>query len=243
MSSSVPARDARVAVVVLAGGSGLRVGGDRNKAYLPLAGRTAVGISLRTMAAAAPGVTRLVLVVRADDVDLAERTLAEEFPHPPVPVELVVGGASRHGSEERALRRLEPAIRAGQLDLVLIHDAARPLCSPELVATLVCAAATGGGAVPGLDLAAVADDGTLVPLVGRHVRIQTPQVFAAAPLLDAYHRAAEAGFEGTDTAACFERFSSLPVTYVPGEEQNFKITYPHDVALADELIRRRDTHG
>jgi len=243
VSESVPAGDVRVAVVVLAGGSGLRVGGDRNKAYLPLAGRTAVGISLRTMAAATPGLLRLVLVVRADDVDLAETTLAEEFPHPPVPVELVTGGASRHGSEERALHHLEPAIRAGELDLVLIHDAARPLCSPELVSMLVDAAAAGGGAVPGLavdDLAAVADDGSLVPLVGRHVRIQTPQVFAAKPLLVAYQRAAEVGFEGTDTAACLERFSTLKVTYVPGEEQNFKITYPHDVALADELVRRRD---
>ena len=246
VSESVPAGDVRVAVVVLAGGSGLRVGGDRNKAYLPLAGRTAVGISLRTMAAATPGLLRLVLVVRADDVDLAETTLAEEFPHPPVPVELVTGGVSRHGSEERALHHLEPAIRAGELDLVLIHDAARPLCSPELVSMLVDAAAAGGGAVPGLavdDLAAVADDGSLVPLVGRHVRIQTPQVFAAKPLLAAYHRAAETGFEGTDTAACLERFSTLKVTYVPGEEQNFKITYPHDVALADELVRRRDTPG
>jgi len=243
VSESVPAGDVRVAVVVLAGGSGLRVGGDRNKAYLPLAGRTAVGISLRTMAVATPGLLRLVLVVRADDVDLAETTLAEEFPHPPVPVELVTGGASRHGSEERALHHLEPAIRAGELDLVLIHDAARPLCSPALVSTLVDAAAAGGGAVPGLavdDLAAVADDGSLVPLVGRHVRIQTPQVFAAKPLLVAYQRAAEVGFEGTDTAACLERFSTLKVIYVPGEEQNFKITYPHDVALADEFVRRRD---
>jgi 2-C-methyl-D-erythritol 4-phosphate cytidylyltransferase len=245
VSSSVPAGSARVGVVVLAGGSGLRVGGDRNKAYLPLAGRTAVGISLRTMAAAT-NPRRLVLVVRADDVALAERTLADEFAHPPVPVELVAGGTSRHGSEERALHHLEPAIRAGELDLVLIHDAARPLCSPELVSTLVCAASTSGGAVPGVvadDLAAVADDGTLVPLAGRHVRIQTPQVVAAAPLLEAYLRAAETGFEGTDTAACLQRFSSLKVAHVPGEEQNFKITYPHDVALADELVRRHDPPG
>ena len=90
------------------------------------------------------------------------------------------------------------------------------------------------------DLAAVGDDGTLVPLSGRHVRIQTPQVFAAGPLLEAYHRAAEAGFEGTDTAACLERFSTVRVAYVAGEEQNLKITYPHDLLIADELIRRRD---
>src|SRR5690242_18048914 len=97
-----------IAVVVLAGGSGLRVGHDRNKAYLPLGARTAVGMSLQTMASAtAPGLRRLVLVVRADDRELAERTLDEELPHPPVPVELVVGGSTRHGSERQALRHLE----------------------------------------------------------------------------------------------------------------------------------------
>ena len=100
---------------------------------------------------------------------------------------------------------------------MLIHDAARPLCSPELVAALVQAAAEHGGAVPGLladDLAAFGADGTIVPLAGRHVRVQTPQVFAARPLLEAYERAAGTGFDGTDTAACVERFSSLPVGFV-----------------------------
>jgi 2-C-methyl-D-erythritol 4-phosphate cytidylyltransferase len=231
--------DPAAAAVVLAGGSGVRVGQGRNKAYLPVGGRTVVTTSLRAMATA-PGLRRLVLVVRADDVALAERTLAEELPDPPVPVELVLGGATRHGSEERALRHLEPAIRAGAVDLVLIHDAARPLCSPELVAALVRAAADHGGAVPGLpadDLAAVEADGTVVPLVGRHVRVQTPQAFAALPLLQAYQRAAGTGFDGTDTAACVERFSSLAVRSVPGERENFKITYPADVYLADRFLR------
>jgi 2-C-methyl-D-erythritol 4-phosphate cytidylyltransferase len=232
-----------VAVVVLAGGSGLRVGHDRNKAYLPLGSRTAVGLSLSTMAAATmPGLRRLVLVVRGDDRELAERTLDEELPRPPVPVELVVGGSTRHGSERQALRHLEHDIRAGAVDLVLIHDAARPLCSPALVAALVCAATEHGGAVPGLvadDLVAVDhDDETLIPLVGTHVRVQTPQVFAAGPLLEAYHRAAEEGFDGTDTSSCVERFSSLDVVHVLGEPQNFKITYPHDVHIANELARR-----
>ena len=95
--------------------------------------------------------------------------------------------------------------------------------------------------MPGLpadDLVAVDADGALVPLVGTHVRIQTPQVFAAAPLLAAYARAAETGFDGTDTAACVERFSTLDVVHVEGEAQNFKITYPHDLHLANELVRR-----
>ena len=236
------AADPTVAVVVLAGGSGLRVGHDRNKAYLPLGARTAVGMSLQTMATATmPGLRRLVLVVRSDDRELAERTLDEEFSRPPVPVELVVGGSTRHGSERQALLHLESDIRAGAVDLVLIHDAARPLCSPGLVGELVRVAAANGGAVPGLladDLVAVDDDGMLMPLVGTHVRIQTPQVFAAAPLLEAYHRAAEAQFDGTDTSSCVERYSSLTVVSVAGEPQNFKITYPHDLHLANELVRR-----
>jgi 2-C-methyl-D-erythritol 4-phosphate cytidylyltransferase len=231
-----------VAAVVLAGGSGLRVAQDRNKVYLPLGGRTAVGMSLRLMTELS-GLRRLVLVVRADDLELVERTLDEEFPQSPVPVELVLGGGSRHGSEERALHHLGGAIRSADLDLVLIHDAARPLCSPTLVAELVQAAAEHGGAVPGLvvdDLVEVQANGSLTPLAGTHVRVQTPQVFAAAPLLEAYRRAAEVGFEGSDTSACVERFSPLRVQYVPGEQQNFKITYPQDLYLADQLVRKLD---
>jgi 2-C-methyl-D-erythritol 4-phosphate cytidylyltransferase len=232
-----------VAAVVLAAGSGLRVGKGQNKAYLPLGGRTAVGLSLRTMATA-PGLQRLLLVVRADDVELARRTLAEELPRPPVPVELVHGGGTRHRSEEQALRHLEQAIRAGEIDLVLIHDAARPLCPPELVGELVRAAGRHGGAIPGLaaeDLAGVDADGNLVPVTGRRVRVQTPQVFAAAPLLDAYLRAAAVGFDGTDTSACVERFSSLKVRHVVGDGQNFKITYPHDLYIADQFVRKSAT--
>jgi 2-C-methyl-D-erythritol 4-phosphate cytidylyltransferase len=177
-------------------------------------------------------------------VELAERTLEEELPRPLVPVELVFGGATRHGSEEQALRHLEPGIRTAEVDLVLIHDAARPLCPPDLVGELVRAAARHGGAVPGLvagDLAAVDADTGLVPLTGTRVRVQTPQVFAAAPLLDAYLRAAAVGFDGTDTSACVERFSSLDVRHVLGHEQNFKITYPHDLYIADQFVRKSHT--
>jgi 2-C-methyl-D-erythritol 4-phosphate cytidylyltransferase len=233
--------DPQVAAIVLAGGSGVRIGGGRNKAYLPLGERTVVGLSLNTMAAVR-GVRRLILVVRAEDIGLAERTIETEVPHSSVPVEFVRGGESRHASEERALDHLAPAIHHGNIDLVLVHDAARPLCSPRLVAELVRAAGEHGGAVPGLpadDLVQVDGDGNFVPLLGHHIRVQTPQVFAAKQLLAAYRQAAEVGFEGTDTAACLERFSSLRIQHVPGEEANFKITYPRDLYIANQFVLNR----
>lgn len=236
-----PPPEPTVAVVVLAGGAGARMGGVRNKGYLPLGSGTAVGLSLNTMASV-PGLRRLVLVVRAEDVELARQTVRTELPDPPAPVELVHGGSTRHGSEQRALRHLAPAIQNRQIELVLIHDSARPLCSPALAAELVATAARYGGAIPGLpavDLVRVDPldpDGHVTPVPRQLIRVQTPQVFAAAPLLAAYERAAEAGFAGTDTSACIERFSALRVQYVPGEERNFKITYPNDLYLANQLV-------
>ena len=239
-----PIAQPTVAAVVLAGGSGVRVGGGRNKAYLPLGERTVVGLSLCTMAGAR-GLRRLILVVRTEDVELAERTIEAEVPHSSVSVELVRGGESRHASEDRALHHLAPAIDNGSLDLVLVHDAARPLCSPRLVAALVRAAGEHGGAVPGLpadDLVQVDGAGNAVPLIGRYIKVQTPQAFAAKQLLAAYRRASEVGFEGTDTSACIERFSSLRIQHVPGEEENFKITYPHDLYIANQFVLNRASH-
>jgi 2-C-methyl-D-erythritol 4-phosphate cytidylyltransferase len=105
----------------------------------------------------------------------------------------------------------------------------------------VRSAAEHGGAVPGIDandLGQIDEHGNLSPLNGHHVRVQTPQVFAAAPLLEAYRLAAEVGFDGTDTSACMERFSSVRIQHVTGEEQNFKITYPHDLFAAESFVRR-----
>jgi 2-C-methyl-D-erythritol 4-phosphate cytidylyltransferase len=66
--------------------------------------------------------------------------------------------------------------------------------------------------------------------------VQTPQGFRAAPLIDAYEQAAREEFLGTDTASCMERYSSAPVRWVPGDEHNVKVTYPHDLTIAEQLL-------
>jgi 2-C-methyl-D-erythritol 4-phosphate cytidylyltransferase len=218
------------AAVVLAGGSGTRLGAEGNKVYLPLAGRPLLSWALDAFARV-PGISRLVLVTRPADRAQA-RHAAESVG---CPVEIVDGGAARHDSEWAALRLLAPAIRAGELDVVAIHDGARPVVSRRLIEAAVAAAREHGAAVPGVPLSDVADGG-LRPVAGTLVRVQTPQAFRADLLLDAYGRAEADGFTGTDTAACVERYAGIPVHCIPGDPRNVKVTYRADLALAERLL-------
>jgi 2-C-methyl-D-erythritol 4-phosphate cytidylyltransferase len=231
--------------VVLASGSGTRVGAELNKVYLPLAGRRVVAWSVAALARAA-GVGVLVLVIRPQDRALADEVLADGALVADlggVPVEVVHGGASRQESELRALEHLSGRIAEGRIDTVLIHDAARPLVTPELAEAVLRGAREFGGVIPGLprtDLVAVEPqgDGERVTSadLGRVVTVQTPQGFPAGPLLAAYRQAAEDDFVGTDTAACMARYSDVPTRYIQGDERNMKITYPYDVAIAEQLL-------
>ncbi|MDQ1288865.1 MAG: 2-C-methyl-D-erythritol 4-phosphate cytidylyltransferase [Actinomycetota bacterium] len=224
----------RAAFVVLAGGSGTRVGAGVNKVYLPLAGRKVISWSF-VQAAQVPEVDHFVLVTRSEDVALARGILDEEVGD--LDVEVVVGGATRHGSEQAALDLLRPRIEAGEVEVVAVHDGARPLAGPALIGSVIRAAASAGGALPGLparDLLPVGD----AP-AGALVRVQTPQAFRAKDLLLAYEAAAAKGFEGTDTASSVEEFSGLAVQVVPGSRRNLKVTYPHDLLLAERLLAER----
>lgn len=229
---------AHAAGVVLAGGSGTRMGAGMNKAYLPLAGRRLISWSLRAFGQVRE-VGVLLLVTRPADRELVESTLAAELPG--VEVELAWGGDTRQESELAALRHLSGRITDGTIDVVLLHDAARPLVSTDLITAVLRTAQEHGGALPGLaaeDIATVGADGRLAPgsELEYAVRAQTPQGFLAQPLLDAYEQAAREGFDGTDTASCVERYTKLPVRWVRGEQRNFKITYPHDLTVAETLL-------
>ncbi|MCI9886904.1 2-C-methyl-D-erythritol 4-phosphate cytidylyltransferase [Micrococcales bacterium 31B] len=231
-------RAATAAAVVLAGGSGTRVGAAVNKVFLPLAGRSIAAWALNAFAAL-PEIGVLVFVVRAEDRAAAERLVAREVKGRRV--EIIHGGDSRQASEMSALRHLAPRIHRGEVDSVLLHDAARPFASSGLIMAVLQSARESGAVIP----AVRAND--LVKLDGgkpdweasevRMVRAQTPQGFAAAPLLRAYERAARDGFEGTDTAACVEEYTDLAVRWVAGEATNLKVTFAQDLLLAQEIVQ------
>ena len=224
--------------VVLAAGMGTRVGADGNKAYLPLAGRSMLAWSLDTLSRV-PGIARTVLVFRQGEAELARTTVRCELPG--VAVEFVEGGPTRHASESNVLRHLAGDIESGSIDVVAIHDAARPLAGADMFASAIALARRFGGALPALavhGLARVGEHG-VESVPGALVRVQTPQAFVGRALLHAYRLAARDGFEGTDTSSCIERYADVEVRTFPGSADNLKVTYARDIAVAQRLLSDR----
>ncbi|HWU32844.1 MAG TPA: 2-C-methyl-D-erythritol 4-phosphate cytidylyltransferase [Marmoricola sp.] len=216
----------RTAIVVLAGGVGTRVGAGVNKTLLSIGGVSVVARSVRTALDASP--SRVVVVVRAEDRE--ELSAAIQPVLGDDEIWLVDGGVERHDSEWNALKALASAIESGEIHVVAIHDAARPLATADLYRDVVLAARAHGGAIPTVRM------DHLIGADGAVVAVQTPQAFRGSDLLAAYRRADEEGFRGTDTASCLERFTDLTIVGVPSSSTNLKVTYPEDLAVAEELL-------
>jgi 2-C-methyl-D-erythritol 4-phosphate cytidylyltransferase len=189
-------------------------------------------------------VDHVVVVVRDGEAAVVADTIRDLFPD--LPVTIVVGGATRHASEWNALQVLARHVDAGEIDVIAIHDAARPLAGAGLFAEVLHAAAEHGGALPVREQVGllprsadpepvVTPDRDSAAADVRLVGVQTPQAFRAAPLLAAYRAAERDRFVGTDTASCVERYTDLVIRAVPCPATNLKITFPEDVALAERL--------
>lgn len=227
-----PTEQPAAAIVVLAAGAGTRVGAAVNKVLLPLGASTVLGTSVATALAVA-GVARVVVVVRPGEEEVVGEVLRPLLDGREVT--LVPGGATRHASEWAALRALAPEVEAGEVDVVAIHDGARPLAPVALYDAVLSAAREHGGAIPGVPLTGLVDL-HLQPLGGEPMGVQTPQAFRAVDLLAAYRAAATEGFEGTDTAACLEHHAAVRVVAVAGSTANLKVTFAEDLALAEALL-------
>jgi 2-C-methyl-D-erythritol 4-phosphate cytidylyltransferase len=222
--------------ILLAGGSGTRLGTGDNKAYLELAGHPLVAWSLAAFERCAL-IDDVVLVTRPED-DARARAAARAVGADKLRA-IVAGGATRHASEQAGLDAIAARIESGAVTLVAIHDAARPFVSDALLTRLLTTAAQRGGSVPGLPVdapflvraGAGPQAATLVATASLR-RMQTPQAFGAAQLLAAYRAAGAAGSHGVDTAETVERHGELTVVVVPGDPDNRKITYIDDLGAA-----------
>ena len=229
--------NALTAVIVPAAGRGERLGPGAPKALRTLAGQPIL-LHAVTNLATARDVDLIVVAVPEDAVEESRALLAGID----LPVVIVSGGETRQDSVARALLALPP-----EVDVVLVHDAARPLVPAEVIDRVAAAVRGGADAViPTLGIVdtvkEVEPEGVVVGTVDRsrlHA-VQTPQGFARDVLQRAH--AASDGGDATDDAGMVERMGTT-VVVVPGHEEAFKITRPLDLVLAEAILVRRRAAG
>ena len=175
-------------------------------------------------------VSEIVVALRGDDIAWVQDLLDKE--HLEKPVRLVVGGDSRQSSVENALATLD-----ADTDLVAVHDAVRPFVDLAQIEQVIREAAEFGAAILGIvpvDTVKQVHRYVIRETIPRDklVLAQTPQVFRFSLLKEAYLRAADDHFAGTDESSLVERLERVEVRVVAGSDRNIKITKPGDLDLA-----------
>ena len=228
----------KVALLVVAGGRGVRLGADRAKQYLDCAGRPLIVHTLEALAASFP-FRATIVAIHADDralydqaIGLLTASAAEALQAP------AIGGATRQQSVLAGLEALAPA----KPDIVLIHDAARPFPSVELVARAIEAAERHGAAAPGTPLSdtikQVDGGGRILATPARSGlrAVQTPQSFRFPLILAAHRRAAAAGVgDLTDDVAVAE-WAGAPAHVFEGDPANIKVTTMRDLSAIEARL-------
>ena len=225
----------RIVAIVPAAGLGTRMGTDPPKQFLELNGLPLIIFTLRRLAACA-AITEFLIATRTDDVPSLQQKVAQAGLGRPAHV--IHGGDTRQQSVANALARVNLAT-----EIVLVHDAVRPLVTQKQVERVIAEARARGAAIlgiPAIDTvkevkrSSLPEDMALISatiLRERIVLAQTPQAFSAALLREAFHKAEQDGVTASDEAALVERLGH-DVYVVLGSERNLKITRPSDMDLA-----------
>lgn len=223
----------RIAAIIVAGGRGHRAGQGRPKQYRTLQGEPLIRRTLRTFHEH-PAIDRIVPVIHRDDAHdfaAAARDIGSKCAAP------VFGGATRQDSVRAGLEALE----TDTPEIVLVHDAVRPLFSPALLSRAIETASRASAAVPVLPVTdtvkRVDDTGIVAQTLNRNeLRLtQTPQVFSYAKLVEAHRRAAEKGLHDFSDDASLAEWAGIPVATFTGESGNVKFT------TADDFLRAEQT--
>jgi 2-C-methyl-D-erythritol 4-phosphate cytidylyltransferase len=233
----------RTACIVLAAGSGERLGPGTPKAFVSLAGRPMLWFSLRAVGEAG-GLDSVILVVPEGRESEGREVVANALRSWSLSVLVVPGGETRQASVRCGIEALPPDVTE-----VLCHDAARPLATPELFRRVVTALRpvdTEGvvPVVPSPDtVKRIREDRVVETLAPREelALAQTPQGFEVSALLAAHRDAPAIGTGATDDAMLLER-AGYRVVAVPGERSNLKITTAEDLLQAELMIRELSSH-
>jgi len=232
-------RAMQVFAILPAAGLGTRMAGREPKQFLALDGVPILIHSLRAFAAV-PRVTAIYVAARRTEMERVQAQVAEfGFSRQ---VRVVEGGEKRQESVSNALA----ALPAESDDIVLVHDAVRPLIDTAIIERTIDAVIETGAAIVGVpavdtikQVERTAHGALITATIPREfvVLAQTPQGFRYGLLQRAFAEAEADGFVGTDEASVVER-AGLSVAVVPGSQVNLKITQPGDLELAEFYLRR-----
>jgi 2-C-methyl-D-erythritol 4-phosphate cytidylyltransferase len=226
----------RVTAIIVGAGEGKRMGGPVPKSFLTIAGRPLV-LRVLDRFFSARSIEKVILVVAAKEMQRSQALMQGDFHLSHRAWTLQTGGATRQESVRRGLEKLDP-----DCEIVVIHDAARPLVSASLIDRCVDEACRVDAVVVGAPvrntIKVVSEDHWVQATPARNSlwEIQTPQVFRKELIVEAHDRALRQALDVTDDAALVEHMGK-PVLVVPGETTNIKITTPEDILLAEALLR------
>lgn len=225
-----------IAVLLLAAGSGARFGSETPKQYLQVDGKALLCHTLESLAAE-KRITRVQPVIAKNDPYFSACIQHQDYPFQLLPP--VLGGAERAMSMQRGLAAL-PA----DVDLVAIHDAARPVPSPALLADVLDMAIQHGAAIPGIavhdTIKRINTEGRVLetPVRSSLMAVQTPQVIRRDWLMQALKQEEERLHLHTDDASVLEA-AGFPVYVSRGDANNRKITTPDDMAWFTQYLQTR----
>lgn len=224
-----------VTAIFPAAGASRRMKIGTNKNFLELGGEPILIRTLKTFSQV-ERINFLIVVVAKNEVETVEKLLSAEKNLKPY--KIVVGGSERQYSIANGLKFLPE-----DAEIVLVHDAARPLVSLKTVEEVIAAAEKFGGAiaaVPEKNTVKIIDAENFVketPPRSELVAVQTPQGFRKKILLDAYEKAAQDNFLGTDDASLVERIGGK-IKIVWSNYKNIKITTSEDISIAENFLKR-----
>ena len=227
----------KTVAIVPAAGSGNRMNREISKQYLRLAGKPILVHTLQVLEAC-PGVDGLYVVVPPQDAASVRREVIDPWNLKKVAA-VVAGGRERQDSVRAGLDAIDR-----DAEIVIVHDAVRPLISVELVERCIREAAKSGAVTVGVPVKdtvkEVGQDGRVLRTCDRSALwlTQTPQAFGRAILDRAHREAVRDGIRGTDDTSLVERLG-IAVRMIPGNYRNIKITTPEDLVIAEALLAAR----
>jgi len=225
----------RVSAIIVAAGSGARLGARTAKAFVTLGGAPLLTLALRT-AGAVSTIDEVIVAIPAGMEREARR--ASELAGLAIPLKTIAGGAERQDSVRIALE-----LTSAESEFVIVHDAARPFATAAMLEAALAKAAEVAAAivaVPVADTLKRVEDGIIGATIARAGlwQAQTPQAFRRELLMRAHQWALREGIAATDDADLVARLGA-PVAIVKGSTLNFKITTPDDRRLAEALAAAR----